>query len=427
MAYAIEVDNLAKVYRLNKGLPQGDRDLRQTLTNWLLAPWRRLRGGAAFGAGETEEFWALRGLSFDVPESQVLGVIGRNGAGKSTLLKILSRIAEPSSGRALIRGRVSSLLEVGTGFHQELTGRENIFLNGAILGMSRREIARKLDEIVEFSGVEKFLDTPVKRYSSGMRVRLGFAVAAHLEPDILIIDEVLAVGDAGFQRKCLGKMDNIAKGGRTILFVSHNMAAVRTHCTKGLLLEAGRIEAWGHIDDVVDRYNQLQGETLGDWRESLSGDTDFGDDFVLRYATDGGMVSIDCGEPITLSYTIEAPRKITGVTSGITIRDRSGDPVMGMSSKVQAIASAEGDCERWSVRVDLGRIPLNAGTYSATIFVGDQHRDVARFSHAFTLVVREHDVFGWGNALPSATSWGHVFWSPQWQIEPVEASDCMAG
>src|SRR5688572_5231874 len=202
-----------------------------------------------------EEFWALQDISFEVKAGEIIGIIGRNGAGKSTLLKILSRITDPSIGRVEINGRVASLLEVGTGFHLELTGRENIFLNGAILGMSRSEIKKKFDEIVEFSGVEKFLDTPVKRYSSGMYVRLAFAVAAHLEPEILVVDEVLAVGDIEFQKRCLGKMEQVSKGeGRTVLFVSHNMAAIKQLCNKGILLKEGRMLKYSDINSVVDLY-----------------------------------------------------------------------------------------------------------------------------------------------------------------------------
>ncbi len=201
-----------------------------------------------------EEFWALRGISFEVKQGEVLGIIGRNGAGKTTLLKILSRITEPTEGRVRIRGRVASLLEVGTGFHPELTGRENIFVNGAILGMTRAEVQKKFDEIVDFSGVEKFLDTPVKRYSSGMYVRLAFAVAAHLEPEILIVDEVLAVGDAEFQKKCLGKMSEVALGGRTVLFVSHNMASVKSITPSGIVLENGQIAFGGSTGDAIESY-----------------------------------------------------------------------------------------------------------------------------------------------------------------------------
>ena len=212
------------------------------------------RGRAIVTGDRTEEFWALKDVNFEIKRGEVVGIIGRNGAGKSTLLKILSRITEPSEGRVEIKGRVASLLEVGTGFHPELTGRENIYLNGAILGMTRAEIRRKFDEIVAFAEIEKFLDTPVKRYSSGMYVRLAFAVAAHLEPEILIIDEVLAVGDIEFQKKCLGKMQDVAGEGRTVLFVSHNLGAVRQLCERAIFLLAGSVVAEGEVNSVVERY-----------------------------------------------------------------------------------------------------------------------------------------------------------------------------
>ncbi|HEY8504719.1 MAG TPA: ABC transporter ATP-binding protein, partial [Gemmataceae bacterium] len=233
MRPAIRVENLSKQYRLGETLGSPYQTLRDALAEAAKAPLRRLfrRDRPGVGGGARGHFWALKDVSFEVKPGEVVGVIGRNGAGKSTLLKVLSRITEPTAGRAEIRGRVGSLLEVGTGFHPELTGRENIYLNGSILGMNRREIARKFDEIVAFSEIEKFLDTPVKRYSSGMYVRLAFAVAAHLEPEILIVDEVLAVGDAAFQKKCLGKMQDVTKDGRTVVFVSHNLGALQHICT----------------------------------------------------------------------------------------------------------------------------------------------------------------------------------------------------
>lgn len=287
----ITVEGLGKRYRL--GAQSGERytALRDVIANSISAPFRRLRNGRqrdngqtgrqdqspvvsdqlsgspssvvssqlsssprSEGGQRTDEFWALRDINFEVRQGEVLGIIGRNGAGKSTLLKILSRITEPTEGRVRIKGRVASLLEVGTGFHTELTGKENIFLNGAILGMHRHEIKAKFDEIVAFAEVEKFLDTPVKRYSSGMYVRLAFAVAAHLEPEILIVDEVLAVGDTEFQKKCLGKMDEVAHGGRTVLFVSHNMAVIQRLCRFGLMLDRGNLKAIGPIEEVVREY-----------------------------------------------------------------------------------------------------------------------------------------------------------------------------
>jgi lipopolysaccharide transport system ATP-binding protein len=255
----IRVENLSKEYRY--GII-GHGTLYKDLQSW----WARFRGkedpnskiSMHGGPARTgERFWALKDVSFDVKEGEVLGIIGRNGAGKSTLLKVLSRVTTPTEGRVKIRGRITSLLEVGTGFHPELTGRENVYLDGMIHGMTKAEIRSRFDEIVEFSGIEKFIDTPVKRYSSGMNVRLGFAVAAHLEPEILIVDEVLAVGDAEFRRKCLDKMQDVSEGGRTVLFVSHNMHAIRELCQRGILLEGGKIVHSGPTDEVVDKYLSL--------------------------------------------------------------------------------------------------------------------------------------------------------------------------
>src|SRR2546429_7619585 len=276
MSTVIDVDDVWKEYRLGT---IGTGTLRHDFERW----WHRVRGkpDPHVKVGETanrrteaattakayssrgsaelgdDEVWALRGVSFEVKQGEILGIIGRNGAGKSTLLKILSRVTSPTKGEVRIKGRIASLLEVGTGFHPELTGRENIFLNGAILGMTKAEIRTKLDEIVAFAEIDKFLDTPVKRYSSGMYVRLAFAVAAHLEPEILIVDEVLAVGDVQFQKKCLGKMSDVSRAGRTVLFVSHNMTAVRQLCTRGILLNAGQVEHAGKIDVIVDAYTAV--------------------------------------------------------------------------------------------------------------------------------------------------------------------------
>lgn len=258
MSTVISIEHVSKAYRL--GLI-GRAPLREDFARW----WARLRGqpdpfleigqeSQAARAGE--RFWALQDIHFAVQEGEVLGIIGRNGAGKSTLLKILSRVTAPTSGEIKIKGRVASLLEVGTGFHPELTGRENVFLNGAILGMTKAEIRRKFDEIVAFSEVEQFIDTPVKRYSSGMYVRLAFAVAAHLDPEILVVDEVLAVGDAAFQKKCLGKMGEAAQGGRTVLFVSHNMVAVQTFCHRAVWLSGGRLQEDGEVAPIITRYLQ---------------------------------------------------------------------------------------------------------------------------------------------------------------------------
>lgn len=257
----IEIKNIGKKYNIahQRG---GYVALRDVLMGIIKSPFSFLKSKAKQVAGfeKKEEFWALKDINFSVQKGEIVGIIGSNGAGKSTLLKILSQITPPTEGEIILRGRVGSLLEVGTGFHPELTGRENIFLNGAILGMKKKEIAKKFDEIVEFAGIGKFLDTPVKYYSSGMYVRLAFSVAAHMEPDILLVDEVLAVGDAEFQKKCLGKMDEITKTqGRTILFVSHNMEAIRSICSKCIILKNGQIRAVGHPKDIIDEYlNSVQ-------------------------------------------------------------------------------------------------------------------------------------------------------------------------
>src|SRR3989304_7991792 len=254
--YAIRAENLGKKFHI--GAVKKNRNFREALIDGLKSSCRRassLLTGHSKGFSEADEtIWALKDISFHIKRGEIVGIIGRNGAGKSTLLKILSKITPPTTGEIRLRGRVASLLEVGTGFHPELTDRENIYLNGAILGMKQKEIAKKFDEIVDFSEIEKFLDTPVKRYSSGMYVRLAFAVAAYLEPEILIVDEVLAVGDVEFQKKCVGKMSDAAKSGRTVLFVSHNILMVQRLCTKAILLEAGTIKEIGYTDAVIESY-----------------------------------------------------------------------------------------------------------------------------------------------------------------------------
>lgn len=265
MSPIITAENLGKKYILGQQSQESYTSLRDVMTNGAKGLVHKLRHpfAASKNNPNLEEFWALKNLDFEIQQGDRVGIIGRNGAGKSTLLKILSRITEPTIGQVKIRGRVASLLEVGTGFHPELSGRENIFLNGAVLGMSNVEIKKKFDEIVAFAEVEKFLDTPVKRYSSGMYVRLAFAVAAHLEPEILIVDEVLAVGDAQFQKKCLGKMEEVGKEGRTVLFVSHNMAMISNLCQKGIVLEGGGLSFYGGISEAVLKYYQRNNVTNG--------------------------------------------------------------------------------------------------------------------------------------------------------------------
>jgi lipopolysaccharide transport system ATP-binding protein len=323
MAAAIVADRLSKQYRIGE-LQAGYETLRESLTHAA----RRLAGG--YHRHPHEHIWALRDVSFEVAEGEVLGVIGRNGAGKSTLLKVLTRITAPSDGHAEIRGRVGSLLEVGTGFHPELTGRENIFLNGSILGMKRREISHKLPEIVEFSGIEQFIDTPVKRYSSGMYVRLAFSVAAHLEPEILLVDEVLAVGDAEFQRRCLGRMEDFGESGRTVLFVSHNMQTLSQLCDRAILLERGEIVLDGPASEVVAKYLQSVHGT-GSRRVWADRGSAPGDDLVrlleVRVVDEHGETadSVDVRRPVGIELRFEVHRRGGPVFPKIKVYDRQGD------------------------------------------------------------------------------------------------------
>ena len=267
----IKVDDLSKRYRIG-ATRGGYRSLRDALSDAVKAPIRRLKNFGKASYRKEDSIWALKDVSFEVERGEVVGVIGKNGAGKTTLLKVLSRITEPTSGRAVLHGRVGSLLQVGTGFHPELTGRENIYLSGTILGMSRKEIDQRFEEIVEFSGIEKYIDTPVKRYSSGMWVRLGFAVAAHLDPEILLIDEVLAVGDAEFQKKCLGKMDDVARGGRTVIFVSHKMGSISRLCDRALWIDNGELMMRGEPEEAISEYLLTGAEEDGKkvWSDGLS-------------------------------------------------------------------------------------------------------------------------------------------------------------
>jgi lipopolysaccharide transport system ATP-binding protein len=362
----IQVENLSKRYVLGHQAARGD-GLRHAIENAFRAPQQWFRDRRKAQAARHEEFWALKDVSFEVKQGEVLGIIGRNGAGKSTLLKILSRITEPTSGRITIDGRVASLLEVGTGFHQELTGRENIFLNGAILGMSRTEIKRKFDEIVAFSEVEKFLDTPVKRYSSGMYVRLAFAVAAHLEPEILIVDEVLAVGDAAFQKKCLGKMQDVSAQGRTVLFVSHNMASVQLLCSTGLLLNQGQVQILGSIPKVLESYLSQGVEYDGHWLRAGAVPKTDGIYFEeVRILNEAGEIAghLDCTSSFTVEMRVRANRSFDNAQLAIRVTNQEGIVILSTCST---------DSHRRFVRIQEGahtyrvafpREFLVAGTYT---------------------------------------------------------------
>ena len=402
---AIEVSGLSKRYVIEH---ESRHDtLRDTLHHTARKLWRRFRWGTGF---QREEFWALKDVSFTVQPGEVVGIIGRNGAGKSTLLKILSRITEPTTGKVTLRGRVASLLEVGTGFHPDLTGRENIYLNGAILGMRRAEIRRKFDEIVAFAEVEKFLDPPVKRYSSGMYVRLAFAVAAHLEPEILIVDEVLSVGDAQFQKKCLGKMQDVAtREGRTVLFVSHNMAAVQNLCARALLLSTGRCAAEGLTNEVIARH-------LNDARQTsqlpLLTRTDRSGNGAIRFSQisilgpEGTIVaSARVGDPTTIRLVIACASDILlrSLHVSLAIRDHSDAVVCYVSSAVNG-----GDFENVPasmtqiVDVHFPRLQIMPGPYSLTLYakVGEELADWIKDAAAFE--VTPGDYYGSGR-LPQPT------------------------
>ena len=336
----VEVESLSKLYRLGSIGATSLRDSLERLTSRL-----RRRGGAGSQRKEApaappgrqgptpNTFWAIRDISFSAKAGEVVGIVGRNGAGKSTLLKILSRITEPTSGRAILRGRLASLLEVGTGFHPDLTGRENVFLNGTILGMKRWEIAAKFDEIVAFAEIEQFIDTPVKHYSSGMFVRLAFAVAAHLEPEILFIDEVLAVGDAGFQKKCLGKMGEVAsKHGRTVFFVSHNMGAIRALCEHAILIENGQVTMDGQPAEIISRYlaSTVPDETAGELDWTNRDDAPSCDDVEytrLRLLDRDGTVrtTFEAGQPISIEINYRVKRRLRGVRFDVAFTTQEGE------------------------------------------------------------------------------------------------------
>ena len=339
----------------------------------------------------TDTLWALRDVSFDVNEGDVVGIIGRNGAGKSTLLKILSRITEPTSGRVVIRGRVSSLLEVGTGFHPELTGRENIYMNGTILGMKKKEIDRKFDEIVDFSGVEKFLDTPVKRYSSGMQVRLAFAVAAHLEPEILIIDEVLAVGDAEFQKKCLGKMQDVASEGRTVLFVSHNMAAVQSLCSRGISLAQGCVAVDASASTSIDRYLQGMKPQSGH-RHQLDGNLHIIKEVSVHSCNVDATNAMHEGETLIIVVNFDATRMPPEASIAIGIDNSLNQRMLTLPVHPQETHGPDwvrGNRIACTVR----QCPLSSGTYQLTVICRARGEVIERQSHILQFDIQPNPLF----------------------------------
>jgi lipopolysaccharide transport system ATP-binding protein len=397
---AISVERLSKLYRV--GSPQARTDtFRDLIADIARRPFRRGHAGDK----ATQDFWALRDVSFEVKRGEAIGIIGRNGAGKSTLLKILSRITAPTSGRAVIRGRVASLLEVGTGFHPELTGRENVYMNGSILGMTKAEVDRKFDQIVEFADVGQFLDTPLKRYSSGMGVRLAFAVAAHLEPDILIVDEVLAVGDAQFQRKCLGQMERVSQRGRTVLFVSHNLAAIRSLCTSAVLLDRGNVVSHGPVNDVAAKYlAQTAGSInvpLRDRNDRLGNGKLRFTDVRLRAASGAVTDEILSGDPVTIEadYVVSEGIDHARLFMAMSLWDEHRNPAALFASDEMG-ATFGPMANTGTLRLEVPHLLLRGGSYSLKLMAShispsaDHFYDVVE--DTITLLVMPGDYWGSG-------------------------------
>jgi lipopolysaccharide transport system ATP-binding protein len=410
----ISVRGLGKSYRIQTGERKRYRTLRDDIADLgkglLKGQW---------GQATTEEFWAIKDIDFDIYPGEVVGIIGRNGAGKSTLLKVLSRVVQPTTGEAILKGRVASLLEVGTGFHPELTGRENIFMSGAVLGMKRTEIKEKFDEIVEFSEIEKFLDTPVKRYSSGMYVRLAFAVAAHLEPEILIIDEVLAVGDAAFQRKCLGKMEDVAKGmERTVLFVSHNMAAVNTLCKRGLWLNQSKLILDEKISVVTSEYilkgaqqkDKVKFKEIQPWQK-------FGFREVSLHNAEGISTScFDVREPIYISLKYDLYNVIHDLEITFRVYNSSGIPIF--SSNRSSNINSNLDTGRYLTKLEIPRLFLTPGSYTIDIAAHIPNVEVVdEYKSIFNFMIEET---GSSMSLYQGAAFGIVFLDPEWKEEKID-------
>ncbi|MCK9238801.1 ABC transporter ATP-binding protein [Desulfocurvus sp.] len=424
----LQAERLGKLYRLGY---IGSGSLAQDLSRW----WARLRGrpdplakiveGRA-GRQAAGHLWALRDVSFSVDRGEILGIVGQNGAGKSTLLKILTKITRPTSGLFRVRGRVASLLEVGTGFHPELSGRENVFLNGAILGMTRAEVARKFDEIVAFAEVGPFIDTPVKRYSSGMYVRLAFAVAAHLEPDILLVDEVLAVGDAAFQRKCLGKMGDAAGQGRTVLFVSHNMAAMERLCPRALLIDEGRLVMDGPCAEVIAAHLRTLRDEPGPELAyavnlALLDERAHPDMRIrsLELATPDGapLRALATGQGLELRIGYEARRQFVSPAFAVHLNDHLGRRLVQLNTSPISGQPVERLGARGTMRLRIDALPLTAGTYTLDVgFVREQSEWVVKLERAVTLRVTPRDVYGSGMALDQSR--GAIVVGHRWEHEP---------
>jgi len=373
------------------------------------------------GNCDGEEVWALKDVSFQVEQGDVLGIIGRNGAGKSTLLKILSRVTAPTSGVVKVKGRVASLLEVGTGFHPDLTGRENVYLNGSILGMSRREIDRKFDEIVDFAEVEKFIDTPVKRYSSGMYVRLAFAVAAHLEPEILVVDEVLAVGDAEFQKKCLGKMSDVAKEGRTVLFVSHNMVAVEQLCQRGILLSKGALDCLGKVEDIVDHYLQQTSYSKEYFKEISGNNENYFIkviDFYITNRKKDVLKLVRVGDELTLAIKIFSKKEFSNITIGIGLNDNHNLRISTLHNGISGYPLSFEKGEN-IVACHIQNLSLMNGTYTLDIKIYSNNEPILFSENFYQLIIQPGNIYKSGR-LPDS-SWGGVCHLMQdWEVRQGE-------
>jgi lipopolysaccharide transport system ATP-binding protein len=414
----ISVENLSKRYlvghREQRGGPASYTALRDVIAQELRNFGRKagdlMRGRQVVQGDTIEEFWALKDVSFEVREGEVLGIVGRNGAGKSTLLKVLSRITEPTMGRVTLRGRIASLLEVGTGFHPELSGRENIYLNGAILGMGRAEIRRKFDEIVAFAEVERFLDTPVKRYSSGMYVRLAFAVAAHLEPEILIVDEVLAVGDAEFQKKCLGKMSEVSSQGRTVLFVSHNMSAVLQLTQRAIVMAGGNVVFAGDSQRAVERYLASgDGDTLEyDVRNARRVYHGTGDARITHLRFDGMVPRFETNDPIRFSIGLLAKENLSRVRVSLVLHRRDGSPVGASFSR--DIDGVTAGTER-ELSVVLPPSRLAPGGYFCEVAIGKGDNVTGYINYDGVMETLYFDVMQEQNELGLLTEW-QPSWGP---------------
>ncbi len=422
MLKSIVVENLNKAYRIGvqEEVPES---LTMAIGGMLKAPWKNFQllrrlDTSKFNSQAADLHWALKDVSFELDEGEVLGVIGRNGAGKSTLLKILSRITEPTSGKVTIKGRVSSLLEVGTGFHPDLSGRENVYLNGTILGMSKKEIDHKFEEIVEFAGVGKFLDTPIKRYSSGMKVRLAFAVAASLDPEILIIDEVLAVGDAEFQKKCLGKMQDVAKSGRTILFVSHDLAAVESLCTKGIVVTNGTCSEVLSAADAVSKYCRATDASIGasvDLRTHVGrrpNSLNLMKRVDLMIDDKKEARSFGMGQRLSLQVSFGTAETPFSPILGIVIKSARGQPVLGLNNRFAGSGPFISRVSSGLVRCNLGDLPLVPGTYSVDLYLGDEYRDFDAIFDAIDFSIERSDYYGTGKLPPQGT--GPLRWNAEW-------------